>query len=176
MEEVTRTTMANGMTAVRSDNSTRRRAQQLAAFLGLVAAAADPTVYGPSVARAQVYRSAAEAPSTWRNYAMRLQANFQQRLAEHDKAVARIANEMAHARSATGASDASPPAAVTMRVWVAPNGKLERVAFDNLTEAAAADLGVLLGTADVGAPPPDMLQPLRLRLSLHTSRRQQQAR
>ncbi len=54
-----------------------------------------------------------------------------------------------------------------MRVWMGASGSVERIEFDGLADPdAAVDLRALLMPVQVSAPPPDMLQPLRMRLSL----------
>ncbi|RQO62972.1 hypothetical protein DBV14_03040 [Variovorax sp. KBW07] len=60
------------------------------------------------------------------------------------------------------------PAPVVVRVWVAANGKIERVAFDSLGNAQAdADLRALLTAQPLAeAPPRDMRQPMVLQLTL----------
>ncbi|SFQ38512.1 hypothetical protein SAMN05216567_11516 [Variovorax sp. OK605] len=61
-----------------------------------------------------------------------------------------------------------PPAPVVVRVWVAPNGKIDRVAFDSLGDAQAdTDLRALLTAQPLAEPPPrDMRQPMVLQLTL----------
>lgn len=61
-----------------------------------------------------------------------------------------------------------PPPPVVVRVWVAPSGKIDRVAFDSLGDAQAdTDLRTLLTTQPLAEPPPrDMRQPMVLQLSL----------
>jgi len=128
-------------------------------LLGGLAASASP-VAGQGVD----YRPAAEAPAAWQEFAQRLQTHFQERLAADDEGARRFQDYLA--KHAGAAADA-PPVAVVVRAWILPDGKLERVEFDGLDDAAAAaDLRALLAAGAVGAPPPDMLQPLRLRLSL----------
>jgi hypothetical protein len=108
------------------------------------------------------YRSATAAPAAWQEFAKQLQGRFQQRLAAEDDGARRFQEQMAkHA----GETDTAPRT-LTVRVWILPNGKLERVEFDGLDADAAVNLRALLVQGDVGVPPPDMLQPLHLRLSL----------
>jgi hypothetical protein len=109
------------------------------------------------------YRSATTAPAAWQAFARELQVHFEQRLAVDDKDVRALRVDLA-ARS-TGA-DAAPLTFVA-RAWVQSDGKVERVEFDGLVDTTiAAQLRTLLRSVAVGAPPPDILQPLRLRLSL----------
>ncbi len=59
------------------------------------------------------------------------------------------------------------PAALTMQTWISPDGKIDRIVFEGLNDRdVEVRLRALLGRSDVGAPPPDMMQPLRMRLSL----------
>lgn len=62
----------------------------------------------------------------------------------------------------------APPAPVVVRVWVAPSGKVDRVAFDSLGNAQAdTDLRTLLTAQPLAEPPPrDMRQPMVLQLTL----------
>ncbi|CAA2110491.1 YbaB/EbfC family DNA-binding protein [Variovorax paradoxus] len=62
----------------------------------------------------------------------------------------------------------TPPAPVVVRVWVAPSGRIERVAFDSLGDAQAdTDLRTLLVAQPLAEPPPrDMRQPMVLQLTL----------
>jgi hypothetical protein len=154
------------MSWAKSENINRRRACELAAFLGLAAAATDLSdVLGAPLAAAQPqpYRSAADVPASWRDFALQLQARLQQRLAADDDIAGKVAGDMGS--GGKDAADASPPT-VMIRVWVSPGGKIERLVFDDFNGKAADALRLVLTSGDVGLPPPDMLQPLRLRLSL----------
>ncbi|MNR63492.1 hypothetical protein D3C85_1858230 [compost metagenome] len=55
-----------------------------------------------------------------------------------------------------------------VRLWVTPQGRIERLEFDSLGQAQAdADLRQLLAADPLPEPPPrDMRQPLVLQLSL----------
>jgi len=109
------------------------------------------------------YRPAAAAPAAWQEFAKRLQSRFQQRLAADDEGVRQFQDYMA---KRAGAAD-TPSLTLVVRTWILPDGKIERIEFDGLDDpAAAVNLRALLAGGDVGTPPPDMLQPLRLRLSL----------
>jgi hypothetical protein len=147
-------------------NSSRHRAQQLAAFLGLVAAATDLSDVGASTAAAQpaLYRSAAEVPASWRDFAMELQTKLQARLTADAKAVGKIADGMRRLEH----SDDATPGAIIVRAWMSPSGKIQRLVFDDLNGDVVTVLHTLLDNDDVGLPPPDMLQPVHLRLSLRT--------
>lgn len=115
-----------------------------------------------AVAQRTDYQSAAAAPAAWQNFAKELQARFQQRLAADDDAARQFQSQL---EKRAGQAE-STPVALTMRAWILPDGKVARVEFDGLDPDAAVSLRALLSRSDVGAPPPDMLQPLHLRLSL----------
>jgi hypothetical protein len=144
-----------------SSNRNKRRACELAALLGLVGAVTDVTGLGASTAMAQaeIYRSADAVPASWRDFALHLQRQFQERLAADDKTTGKLTQAMTRAGTS--------PATVTVQVWVSPAGQVERLAFDDLDGETSTALRSVLGGRDVGLPPPDMLQPLHLRLSLH---------
>jgi hypothetical protein len=114
-----------------------------------------------AVAQRTDYRSAAAAPAAWQAFAKELQSWFQQRLAADDDAARQFQSQLEQ----RGKVDATP-VALTMRAWILPDGKVARVEFDGLDPEIAVSLRALLSGGDVGAPPPEMLQPLHLRLSL----------
>ncbi|WP_244105334.1 hypothetical protein [Burkholderia cepacia] len=66
------------------------------------------------------------------------------------------------------ASAAAPPPAIVVRAWIGPNGAVTRVDFASLGDPDAdATLRQLLTAGPLAEPPPpDMLQPLRVRLRL----------
>ncbi|MFT6670550.1 MAG: hypothetical protein ACJAVZ_002020 [Afipia broomeae] len=129
-----------------------------------------PLIVGPgSSASAQdvVYKPAAAAPAAWRAFAAELQGRLQERLATDDEATRRFHEYM-------NENNKSSPAFATVRAWVSQNGKLERIEFDGIDDAAvAANLRALLAGASVSTPPPDMLQPLRLRIGLRARNQQE---
>jgi hypothetical protein len=107
------------------------------------------------------YRSAAAAPAAWQAFAGQLQSRFQERLAADD-AAARSFQDTISKRQAD-----NKPLTLIVRSWILPGGKIERVEFDGLNDdSIAVNLRALLINVVVDAPPPDMLQPLRLRFSL----------
>ena len=64
------------------------------------------------------------------------------------------------------ASDA-PPSSLIVRTWVTAGGKVERLELEGRDgEDALHDLNAVLKGDGVGSAPPDMPQPLRMRLSL----------
>jgi hypothetical protein len=145
--------------------ATLRLAQRLATFLGLAGAAAGLPGLDPSSAAAQTapYQSAGEAPAAWRDYAVQLRNHFVQQLVGNRKVAAKLANSMSHQNVGT----AVPSGMVTLRAWVSPIGKVQRVEFDGIEGDAAAELRDLFTKDDVGVPPSGMLQPMQLRFLLH---------
>jgi hypothetical protein len=108
------------------------------------------------------YQSAGAAPAAWQTFAKELQSRFQRRLAADDDAARQFQSQL---EKRAGKAE-STPVALTMRAWILPDGKVSRVEFDGLDPDVAVSLRALLSGSDVSAPPPDMLQPLHLRLSL----------
>lgn len=109
------------------------------------------------------YRSAAAAPAAWQAFAGQLLSQFEQRLGADDKQARKFQDYLAQ----RDAGPDAPARTVVARTWIMPEGKVERIEFDGLDDSGIAfNLRALLVPENVGAPPPDMLQPLRLRLSL----------
>jgi hypothetical protein len=116
----------------------------------------------PAAAQDVNYRSAAAAPAAWQEFAKRLQGAFQDRLAADEEV--RLFQDYTAKHSGAASTTAL---ALVVRTWVLPDGKVERIEFDGLDDDnLAVRLGALLALGNVGVPPPDMLQPLHLRLSL----------
>jgi hypothetical protein len=128
------------------------------AFTGVLGAG--PSAAAPASAEAPQsnYRSAASAPVSWQTFARQLQSRLQERLASEDDLGQQFREALA---KRPAASDA-----LTVRAWVLPTGQIERLEFDQLDPLVAARLRVVLGRADVGMPPADMLQPVHVRLVL----------
>lgn len=130
-------------------------------WTGTIVAAAQDSGYSP----------AASAPASWQAFAKQLQGRFEQRLVGDDKD-ARSFQEYLVKRIA---EPDAPLLAFVARVWIMPDGKIERLEFDSLNDTQIAiQLRALLTRGNVGSPPPDMLQPLRLRLSLRSQQPKQQ--
>jgi hypothetical protein len=139
----------------------KRLLRSLGAVTGLFAAVGA----GATVASAQTpdYRAAAVAPASWQAFAQQLQGRFEQRLAADDRDAASFRDYLAQHQAGASAS----PLRFVAGIWILPDGKIERLEVDGLDdEQIAIRLRALLSQENVGAPPPDMLQPLRLRLSL----------
>jgi hypothetical protein len=108
------------------------------------------------------YRSATAAPETWQAFSRHLQEHFERRLAGDDAKARHFQDYMASLQGSGGSA-----LNFVLRTWVGSDGKVDRVEFDGIDDPNAInDLRALLVNGDVGAPPPEMLQPLHLRLSL----------
>lgn len=110
------------------------------------------------------YRAPNAVPVAWTRYAQLVQYRFKEWLSA-DNPVAyrfhlflenRVVNEDA------------PPDALIVKIWIAGDGKVQRLEFSPLKDKQANDdLHTILGSGSIGeAPPSDMLQPLHLRVSL----------
>jgi hypothetical protein len=114
-------------------------------------------------AQAEEYKAAAVAPAAWQSFAHELQSRFEQRLAADDKGARAFQDEIAKRKAGPDAASLK----ITVRTWVSPDGKVERLAFGASDDANIAEgLRALLTGVQVGPPPADMLQPLQLRMSL----------
>ena len=126
--------------------------------LGLASATA------PVAATAQTQQ---QVPQHWISYANLAGNQLQSSLSDHaNDTVVRLHAWMQERMLKEGQS--APPAPVVVRVWVAPSGKVDRVAFDSLGDAQAdTDLRTLLTAQPLAEPPPrDMRQPMVLQLTL----------
>lgn len=109
----------------------------------------------------------APVPQHWISYAELAGNQFQGRLSDPaDETVQRLHAWMQQRLLEEGRT--LPPPPLIVRVWVAPDGRPERVAFDSLGNAQAdADLRQLLTAQPLSEPPPrDMRQPMVLQLTL----------
>ncbi len=111
--------------------------------------------------------NAAPAPAAWQDFAKRLQLRLQERLASESTPALRFHDAVA--RRASDARAASP--SIVVRVWVMPDGKVQRIELEGLDDDASHDLSTLLIGDGVGSTPLDMPQPLRMRLSLRPKTR-----
>jgi hypothetical protein len=112
----------------------------------------------------QPSKTAAEAPLAWREFSTRLKAECEKALHGGDETARRL---QAAVETLHGSSPEQAPLRVVVSIWVDGIGSIERVSFQPLSsEQATADLKTLLSRASPGPPPADMLQPVRLMLSL----------
>jgi hypothetical protein len=142
-----------------------RMFRSAAASAGLLAASVGAEAL-PATAENGNYRSADVVPKTWQAFARQLQGRVEQRLAGDDEK-ARHFQDYLTRRNQEAGENGAPPLTVVLRTWVLADGSLHRVEFDGLEDPVAIDdLRALLLNGNVGEPPPEMLQPLHLRLSL----------
>lgn len=114
---------------------------------------------------AETYRSAAEAPAAWGAFAARLKSACERALQADDETGKRL-QESLHKLQADTSRD-EPPMRVAVRLWIKRDGAIDRVSFPSLgNPQVTADLKTLLSRINAGAPPADLLQPVRLSLSL----------
>lgn len=155
--------MSGGVVSVKQRSGTswwKRLAGAFGALTGLLTAT---TGAGQTSAAAlgNDYRPQTSAPAAWLEFATNLQAQFQQRLAADDPDARKFREFMTKREGREG------PLKLVVRTWILPSGKVGQIEFDGLDDDhVAATLRTLLVAIDTAAPPPDMLQPLRLRLSL----------
>ncbi|WP_414136397.1 YbaB/EbfC family DNA-binding protein [Burkholderia territorii] len=108
----------------------------------------------------------ADVPQPWINYAQLVGRQFQAWLEADGDAADRL-HRYLEERVLNARADAPPPA-IVVRAWIGANGAVTRVEFASLGSADAdATLRQLLTASPLTeAPPPDLLQPLRVRLRL----------
>ncbi|WP_322024150.1 YbaB/EbfC family DNA-binding protein [Burkholderia sp. BCC1977] len=107
-----------------------------------------------------------DVPQPWISYAQLVGRQFQAWLEADGDAADRL-HRYLEERVLNARADAPPPA-IVVRAWIGANGAVTRVEFASLGSADAdATLRQLLTASPLTeAPPPDMLQPLRVRLRL----------
>ncbi len=119
------------------------------------------------LARAQNldFRDPGKAPPSWVQFAKLVKYRFEEWIAADDPIAARF---RVYLKAQSGSFD-GPPATLTVKAWLNPDGTVERVAFPAFADAGATeDLRKILTRGNVGeAPPPEMLQPVNLRFSLN---------
>jgi hypothetical protein len=110
--------------------------------------------------------TAQNVPQPWISYAQLVGRQLQASLEGDDDATNQL-HKFLEDRILNAKGDAPPPALV-VRAWVGPNGALTRVEFDSLGDEKADALlrGMLMSNPITEPPPPDMRQPLRVRLHL----------
>jgi hypothetical protein len=132
-----------------------------AALVGLFASGVT-TEASPVGVENNNYRAATAAPDSWQAFSRQLREHFERKLAGDDAKARHLQNYMASLQGSSGSV-----LNFVLRTWVGSDGKVDRVEFDGIDDPnAISDLRALLVNGDVGAPPPEMLQPLHLRLSL----------
>ena len=113
-------------------------------------------------------RDPASVPPSWTQFAQLVKYRFEEWLSADDAIAARF---RVYLKAHAGASD-GPPATLIVQAWVNPDGSVERVSFPAFGDPGATrDLQTILSRGNIGErPPPEMLQPLRLRFGLGAAR------
>jgi hypothetical protein len=141
-----------------------RSGRLLAVSLGVVFLLVIPAVVPTALSESSNFRPSNGVPAAWTRYAQLVQLRFKERLAADDPVAYRfhlfLENRVV--------SEDAPPEALVVKVWIARDGEIQQVVFAPLKDQQANDdLHALLIGGNVGEPPPpDMLQPLQLRLAL----------
>jgi hypothetical protein len=119
---------------------------------------------GPASAQTLDYKQPGQAPPAWVQFAKLVKYRFEEWIAASNPIAARF---RVYLKASSGTSD-GPPAILTVKAWVNPDGTVARVSFTEFADSGATgDLRAILSGGNVGeAPPPDMLQPINLRFSL----------
>jgi len=122
-------------------------------------------VTAPGAAQGLDYRDPSKAPPSWGQFAKLVQYRFETWMHAEEEVANRFRSYMVEHAGKEG----GPPPSLVVRAWLNPDGTVERVSFGTLNDAKAeADLRTILTRGNIGeAPPPEMLQPLNLRLSLN---------
>jgi len=116
---------------------------------------------------AQSYAATTDVPSSWVAYAQLVGQKFQTWIESDDADAARF-QQYLDARMTVRNADSLPMPTILIQAWIGPDGRVADVRFDSLGDAQAdATLRELLTTHSISsAPPRDMRQPLRVRLSI----------
>lgn len=115
----------------------------------------------PAPAQNAGYLPSHAAPESWRRYALLAQRQLRDRLAVEDDTTQDVRKRLQRA------VPSSIQLAIVASLWVAPDGRIDRVEVEGVDEEARRALSRILSDERLAAAPPaDMLQPLRLKLSL----------
>ncbi|MBY6239913.1 hypothetical protein [Methylosinus sp. Sm6] len=127
-------------------------------FAFLAIAAAGILAGAPAVA----FKSPADAPAAWRDYAALVKSRVQDWLSGDDEPAKRLRASLDARAPERGAATR-----FVARLWFLADGEVTRAEFEGVEAAAAVELRALVLHRRIGAPPPaDMAQPMHLQLSL----------
>jgi hypothetical protein len=114
----------------------------------------------PAPAQNAGYLPSHSAPDSWRRYALLAQRQLRDRLAVDDDMTRDLRKHLQRSGSP------SAPLAI-VAIWVGPDGRIDRVEADGVDGETRRALDLILSDEKlVAAPPADMLQPMRVKLSL----------
>jgi hypothetical protein len=118
------------------------------------------------VAPARAQSTVASVPQPWIEYAQLVGHQFETWLEADDQEVSELHTYLERRIVETNAD--APPPAIMIRAWIGTHGEVTRVEFGSLGDAKIDGiLHHLLTTNPVAEPPPpNMPQPLRVRLHL----------
>ncbi|WP_158013948.1 hypothetical protein [Sphingomonas sanxanigenens] len=103
------------------------------------------------------------APAEWVRYAETVTGTISGWLSQEEEAATRF---RAYLRETAAAAD-QPPAALEIKLWIAPDGRVEKIGFTPFVdEQANGDLRAAIVGRMLAAPPVGMLQPLRLQVDM----------
>lgn len=106
------------------------------------------------------------APAEWVRYAEAATGTVSGWLSEEGEAAARFRAYLNETRPATD----QPPPPLEIKLWIATDGRVERIDFTPFAHPQPnADLRAAIVGRVLGAPPRDMLQPLRLSIGMAAS-------
>ncbi len=114
------------------------------------------------------YVSAADAPPSWAQFSKLVKYRFETWIAANDAIAKRLRTHLTNESRHEGGSQP----VIEVHVWLNPDGTVERIVASSLNDAQAdADLQTILKRGNIGeAPPPEMLQPIKLRFALNTKK------
>jgi hypothetical protein len=132
-------------------------------LLGSVLAGIGVTLGTSVPAQTLDQRDAQSVPATWQRFAQLVQYRLGERLSAGNEPAYRL-----HLYLQERERPDEAPQSVIVSIWLDHMGNVERVDFPSFGDRQAdQDLRTVLSDGPIGeAPPHDMLQPLRLRLSL----------
>ncbi|MGO4683753.1 hypothetical protein [Hyphomicrobium sp. 2TAF46] len=108
------------------------------------------------------FRPPAGVPKAWIEFAGDLRGKAEALLKSDDPQARKLRAALDEVRNGGDAQ----PLQVAVRVWIARDGRVERVDFGSVSETIDPDLKSLLLRVATPTPPADMLQPVHLKLSL----------
>ncbi len=108
------------------------------------------------------FRPSAGVPKAWIEFAGDLRGKAETLLRSDDPLARRLQAALDEVRN----DGDKQLLQVAVRVWIARDGRVERVYFGSISETIDPDLKSLLLRVATAAPPADMLQPVHLKLSL----------
>lgn len=140
----------------------RRPLYAIAGYLGLALGGSALALPILDSAQAVDYQASGNVPVAWRDFAARVRLQFRDQLLADSEPVRRI-NRLLDERGATE----SNPLNVVVMVWITSSGVVDRIRFVSLDEDLISGLrSALVGSDLRREPPPGMLQPMHIRLSL----------